>query len=413
MHSRSVVLSVFLSLGCCCAWCPAVRGQQQPVTPNLMPNEAVETNSTAPQRRFADGNQSVAKTPEQIQRWVQDLGASRFSVRERAATELIQSGSLALNELRTALETADDPEVRDRISRLVEQMSDSARQQMIDRFMAGKDVPFEGWPRFREIMGDSVATRELFVDVHDAHPDVLKALDGNATQLAVAMEQVSERIQNQMFVRRLHPTEADTMALMLPMSHKHVRISDSYEITMIGVLDRMAATNIRGDARLEPGFRSLIANWMKRCSLTNRVESLAKAMQWNVDEALPVALSTLNETKDIATLIVAMQTIARFGTKENSVALATILEDNRTTGEAAYGAGQLIQSEVRDNAIATVAILHQIPLADVGFPQASTHPVYGFTITGIGYDAPDAASLRDKNYRRIKKLIDSQRPAGS
>jgi hypothetical protein len=390
MHHRFAV--PFLLLAICCG---CVSGQ----------------NAWSQEQAFQED--TIAETRQQIQRHIENLGAGQFSVRERAATELMRYGAPALDALRESSVNADDPEIRDRVSRLIKQMSDSERERKIARFMAGKDEEFQGWPMFRDIMGDSIPVRELFVDVNGEHPDVLEALDGNAMELAVAMEQVSARIQNQMFVRRRHPTEADTIALMLPMSHNDVRISDSYEITMIGVLDRTAASNISRDARLAPGFRGLIAKWIPRCSLSNRIESLSKAMQWNVPEALPVALSTLDETEDIATLIVAMQTIARFGTKKESVALATVLEDSRATGEAAYGAGQLLRSEVRDTAIATAAILHQIPLAEVGFPQASKHQTYGFTITGIGYDASDADAARDKNYRRIKKLIDLQRPSGS
>jgi hypothetical protein len=135
-------------------------------------------------------------------------------------------------------------------------------------------------------------------------------------------------------------------------------------------------------------------------------------MQWDVAEALPIALSTLSETDDIQTLVVSMKMIARFGDASDSASLQNLLTDNRVMGEAGYGKRQLIQSQIRDVAIATIAILNDVPLAEVGFPQASKHAMFGFTILGIGFPKGQDGS-REKSLLRVAELISPTPPNGS
>ncbi|KAA1262427.1 hypothetical protein LF1_49910 [Rubripirellula obstinata] len=361
---------------------------------------------------FADSIDVGIEQQTKIENLVTQLGSNQFASRERAATALMQMGTPALAVLAKREKSTEDPEVRDRISGLVKQITESNTQAKIDRFMAGQEVDFEGWNRFGELMGDTVTARELFVEVHLEHPDLLRSLGQDAKELQRAMDIVDAKIQNRMFVKRQHPSRADTIALLLPAFNPKVSFSPGYENTIVGVLDRLSAQQMRRDPRLEPGLRSLIGSWVSRCTLAGRVETLTKAMQWDVPEALPIAISTLSETDDMQTLVVSMQTIARFGDAKDSASLKNLLTDNRVTGEAGYGKQQLIQTQVRDVAIATIAILNDVPLAEVGFPQASTHAMFGFTILGIGFPKSQEAN-RNKSLLRIAEMISPTPTNGS
>lgn len=395
MHFQSTVAIALILSGTCCS-----LAMDSPVGGDQF------SDQQQPAERLA------AEQLPKIELLVRQLGSNQFSQRERAATALMQIGTPTIIVLTRMKETTDDPEVRDRISALVQQISESNTQSKIEQFMAGRRVGFDGWDRFRDIMGDTVTARELFVQVHLEHPDLLACLDGDLKELLSAMDAVNAKVQLRMFVQRQHPSKADTIALLLPAFNKKVQFHAGHETTIIGVLDRLAAQQIRRDARLEPGFRSLIGDWVSRCTLTNRIEALTKAMQWDVPEVLPIAISTLSETDDMQSLVESMRTIARFGDQEDAIALKPLLSDNRVTGEAGYGKQQLIQSQVRDVAIATIAILHDIPLAEVGFPQASTHAVFGFEILGIGF-AEKQNGIREKSLRRVESLISPTPTGGS
>ena len=390
MHFRSTTAIALILCGCCCSHAADGPAQIDPSASQRLTTERLD----------------------EIEKLVEELGSNQFARRERAATALLQTGTPAIAVLKRIEKTAEDPEVRDRIAGLVRQISESDIQTKIDQFIAGRDVGFHGWDRFRKIMGDSVTSRELFVEVHQEHPDLLASLDRDPKEIQLAMDAVNARVQHRMFVTRQHPTQADTIALLLPAFNEKISFQPGYEITIIGVLDRLAAQQLRRDAHLEPGLRRLLGAWVSRSTLDNRIEALAKAMQWDVPESLPIAKSTISETDDMQTLVVAMQTIARFGDKKDAGPLKDLLADDRVTGEAGYGNQQLIQSQVRDVAIATIAILHDVPLAEIGFPRASTHASFGFTILGIGF-AKEEDSARQKSLLQAKALITPQPTNGS
>jgi hypothetical protein len=410
MHFRSsLAVTLIVLIDCCCLAQEFPNDQKSAVEAPLVEDHQPTAAKKFPSR----GNPLLDPLQvQQIEMLAQQLGSHQFAQRERAATALMQWGAPAIGVLKQIQKSTSDPEVCDRVEALVRQMTDADTQSKIDRFLAGESVRFEGWIRYRDIMGDSITARELFVELHLEHPGLLDALDSDPKEVALAMEAVNAKVQHQMFVQRRHPTQADTIALVLPAFHKDVPILPGYETTIIGVLDRLSAQQIRRDGRLEPGFRSMIGAWISKCTLTNRSESLAKAMQWDATEGLPVAISTLSETDDLQTLVVAMQTIARFGSKDDAVELADLLDDDRVTGETGYSAGQLLQSQIRDVAIATIAILNDVPLAEVGFPHASTHATFGFTILGIGY-AQNQSEIRKKHLQQVEAMISPQPRAGS
>ena len=341
---------------------------------------------------------------QEIQSLAQQLGSRHFAKRERAAGDLMQWGPSALAPLHHVKKNTTDPEIRDRVTGIIRQMTDGKLQVKIERFLAGDQVHFDGWERFREIMGDSMTLRKLFVDIHRSHPTLLAALEGTPRELSLAMETMGTKIQHQMSVQRRYPSQADTIALFLPVANENVPILAGHETMLISVLDKVEAQRIRKDAHLAPPFRRLIGNWVSRGTLSGRIDTLNKAMQWDVPEGLPLAIATLTEATEPETLATAMQTIVRFGNQEDAKHMKPLLSDSRIMSEAGYRAGQMIQSQVGDVAIAAIAILHGIPLADVGFPRSESHPRSGFTLLGIGYS--DAQKeLRNKNRDRANALI--------
>ncbi len=105
--------------------------------------------------------------------------------------------------------------------------------------------------------------------------------------------------------------------------------------------------------------------------------------------------------------------------REDVELVRTLLDDTRATSERGYARGETVQTQLGDVAMATIAMLHDVPLADAGFAGVETHPTYAFILTDIGFSDEDD-SLRKAAREKINKLledkldaVDEREPEGS
>ncbi len=148
---------------------------------------------------------------------------------------------------------------------------------------------------------------------------------------------------------------------------------------------------------------------MIRSTLSNRIDVLLAGMAWEVEDSLSLAVSTLTEAQEAETLATALQAIARFGSREHAIFVQPLLDDSRPTSETGFAGGMLIRTEVRDVAMATIAVLHQADLAEMGFGSLETHPTYGFILGDIGFPMDDKGA-RQKTREKIDLLLNENRP---
>jgi hypothetical protein len=332
-----------------------------------------------------------AELAEQVEQWIEELGSDQFATRERVANHLIEVGKPALPRLRELAKQTDDPEVRVRAEEIISRMTLGDMATRIEDFIAGDDVGFEGWQNCRQILGDTLAIRELFVQIMQAHPSLVASMDQAARDRAIAMDQVVTSIQNGMFVERKMPTRADAFALLLPAVDDNVPVNAAFESVVLSVLDKEAASNIYRDAQLAVPFKRLIGRWVMRSTLTNREEVLLTGLRWEIETTLPLALQTLTEAQQSETLAIALQAISRFGTREQIPAVAALLDDTRPAAELAFTNGKATRTQLGDVAMATIAVLCQVPLKDAGFPHATLHPVYSLIVDELGFPEDDPA----------------------
>lgn len=349
----------------------------------------------------------AALTVEQLQnieRWVEELAASEFAVRERAATQLLEIGSPVIPQLRQVVQEASDAEVRLRAGAIVKRLTQGDMQARIDSFLAGEDVGFEGWRVTQAIIGDSDAIRELFIELMNTHPDLTASLEGTARDRALAMDKVVTQVQTRMNIERKFPTRANAFALLLPTVDPNVPLNNSFESLVLSVLEKDAASKIRRDAQLSAPFRFLLDRWVLRSTPKHREEVLLKGMEWDLEATLPLAIQTLGESEQTEVLAGALQAIAKFGTRVHAELVRPLLDDTRPSSESGFAQGEIIRTQLGDVAMATIAMLYDVPLKEIGFSEDAEHPSRGFLLSEIGFPV-DAKEKRDKARATIDKLL--------
>jgi hypothetical protein len=130
---------------------------------------------------------------------VRQLGDDSFEVREAASAQLLRLGRAAEGALRAGLKDGDS-EVRRRCAALLPLARRSDLDVRLDAFLAGGDgqqaPPLPGWARFRELAGDDLPSRRLYVDLYRADRAVLEALAKDPKQVAAQLARRCDQLQS-------------------------------------------------------------------------------------------------------------------------------------------------------------------------------------------------------------------------
>ena len=404
-----VIALAWLPLASVCAQTPPQPAQAQQER-SLFPtdvNEDSEPPGEDPPNEFS------AEQALEIKEWVEALGSKEFAVRERAASRLVEIGIPIVPELRRVARKSDDPEVRLRADQIVKQLTRGDLNTRIEDFMAGEEVDFEGWRVARGILGDSEGVRELFVELMKAHPELAASMDGTSRDRAMAMDRVVTKVQNGMFVERKFPTRCDAFALLLPAIDPQVPLNTTFESVLLSVLQKDAASKIRRDPQLSGPFNALLSRWILRSTLASRDDVLSFGMSWDIESTLPLAVQTLGEANQTETLAFALQAIARFGNPTHVEVVRELLDDTRPASERGYARGKSVRTQLGDVAMATIAILHKVPLSEAGFGDAQAHPTIGFELSEIGFPVEDETARKGARAKIDKLLETAPVPEGS
>jgi hypothetical protein len=380
---------------------------------SLPPTPAAEIASVFESRKaggaveptIEDSTDSNDRSPrKQIARWIEQLGSIQFAEREQATAGLRAVGRDALSSLKETAANHDDLEVRMRAADVAKGIVQGETAGRIDAFLAGQDVGLEGWPVATKILGDGLRVRELYVDLVMRHEDVAQSLMGSSTDRAQALRLAIVQIQRGMFVERRLPTEADAIALLMLVNDRNVPVNRVDENALFSVLRKEASSLLLRDPQLAEPFRQLLGGWMTRSDTSNRQEMLWFAMSWDLQEARPLVIRTLEDSSDPATLSMAAQAASRFATLEDLAKLKPLLDDERPAAEQQYAGGTIVQAQVRDAAMAAIILLSRKKLSAFGMNDDAFHPKYGFITQEIGFPVDDAVG-REATMKQVRTEI--------
>jgi len=355
----------------------------------------------------------IVLTERECEELVAQLGAATFAERERAVGEILRIGMPLVPYLRKAIRDGGDAELLLRAKATLGQLTSSSFESKVAVFLSGQGdgIEFDGWQTVAATMGDSSATRDLFIQILRGHPGLITALDGTTRDRTVALNAAAQTVQTN-FESHKFPTLADGVALLLPLADPGVTLSNSYEKTLITVMHTQMA-GLAKDAFLWTPTSKLLNRWVSRSRAEPRSDVLWNAMQWGLSGARELGLRTLGESSDVATLQTAMQAIARFGTIEDAKAIDKFLDDKRIAdspdGIPSVDAG--LRVTLGDTAIAAIAVIYEVPLKELGMDKAELHPKLGFLVENAGF-LPSKPEDRTRAVQMVRGWIGGETPPG-
>ena len=196
---------------------------------------------------------------------VQDLGDERFSIRERATSQLIEMGLPARKALEDGRQHADR-EIRYRCERILAIVEELDFQRRLAAFAAGRtdgedDLP--GWTHFRTAFGDDGEARAFFVEMQKAEPGVLKAVEegpqgvGKTVDLRCAELQQVQRVSQQISLGSI-------AALLFAAGDKDVHLNLQTGPILCQFCYRPELQNAMNDTAKRKFARGMLGTWIKR-----------------------------------------------------------------------------------------------------------------------------------------------------
>ncbi|HVU90533.1 MAG TPA: hypothetical protein VHD36_24640 [Pirellulales bacterium] len=357
-----------------------------------------------------------SRDPQRLANLVQDLGASSFRVRERATRSLIEVGVPAKAVLLKALESPD-AEVRYRARLVLSDVLELDFKQRLDDFIddvgGTRDHDLPGWRRFREFVGDSPVARRLFIELERNESALLEAAELGVQQATTAFEARCQQIQEGMRVpgrqaERQVPV-GTVAALLFIGADNNVAVNMQSAMCVTNFCYQQPFRQAIAGGDYAPLLKKLVGGWVRRdfaSDPTAAYQSMMLALTFNVRDGVEPALAMLKDgggnphMRQYALLVV-----GKFGGPIEIDRLEPLLEDYAVcaqqqiavqTGGAKNGPpnpnnvkNEVIETQIRDVALAVMIHLSGQKPADFGFERAQPNGTILFNTATLGFAKPD------------------------
>jgi hypothetical protein len=348
---------------------------------------------------FALDNQEEQKAlHQQAVQLVEQLGSDAFRYRQRAERELAAMGLPAKNALLEGL-TSRDAEIRDRCRRLLVVVLEQDYQARVSAFAADTqglhDHHLPGWERFRQLAGETAASRQLFVEMQRAESKLLELATADPDAASETLLQRCEELQQ--FNSRQMDNEGRSLSLgniaaaFFVGSDPRVPVNDRvasflYNFSYQPVLQ----TAISGRVRGEP-LKRILGAWVDRTASSNHAyQGMVLSIQYDLREGLKPAVSMLKQVSSPPHFVqFAIVVVGRFGGKEHLPLLEALLENKSALVTQNVG-GQQLSCEVRDVALATLVYLTKQDHKAYGFNHLQKNSQMLFNANTVGFPNAEA-----------------------
>lgn len=381
-------------------------GQQPgPIDGDLFKEDLSESGKDGGSDNAEPQTVEAAKQAAEIASLITQLGAPEFANRERATAGLRKLGSDALPALRVAAENHSDLEVRLRAEDVATGIVNSSVAGRIDSFLEGQPGSFDGWEVYRKILGDGPRLREVFIEMMLRHEDLAQALEVSTDARARALETTIARVQQRQLIQSQLPSAADVFGILLCFNDPDLNLTNVREGSLLRMLRMSVTGEVLKDDQLNEPFRAALAGWIQRSQRSNWPEIFWMSMQHNMDRTLSLAQQALAlKDASIDEIGLSLQLISRFGEAGDVSSVEPFLSDDRVAVQQGFVNGEEVQGQIRDLAAATIVILLDKPLEEVGLNPNAAHPKIGFSVTEIGFTEKES-DKRIAMLEAVKKLI--------
>lgn len=376
----------------------------------------------------ASGDESTAR---RIDGWIRQLGDESYLLREAATAHLLAAGYSARRQLEAAAEDPH-PEVRARARRLVVLIDQNQFQRRLEAFAADVDgsqgLTMPGWEQFREIVGDDVRARSLFVEMQRQEAVLLRAAfsENPAGVDELLAERLSRLLNRQQVLAAIQtepkesaPPLGSCAAVLLVGAASDVENVDRLSLHFSQLALRPPLREATATGSFRPQIRRLLTQWVLHCSVNsaNLVHpNLQLVIIHRLTGALPMAVAVARgeppyeqlsaDARGRAVRGRAVLAVGRLAPDRAVDYLEPLLEDDavcmqRTTRSA----GATVSSstvEIRDVALAVIVQQCGQELSEYGFQAVDRHDDWLFKLATLGFEndtARDVALTKWRHWR--------------
>jgi len=350
---------------------------------------------------------------------VQELASKRFATRQSAMSQLIKMGSDVVPELEAAL-TTGNREFRFRAQRVLDAVEQNAYQLQLDAFMQSGEnaVELAGWSDFKAIGGESSTARRLFVLMCRAEPELMRNLGRPKGLISNIVSKRCKELQQVFRTYKRDSIQLGTVAgLLFVGGLDGVKVDDTSVKTIYSVCNydafrnEMYVRNPNGTSQYRRTARSnilrqLFAVWMKHGQSWDAQMAFNLAMQYDIKESLPRAVSLVKAKNTPCHVAqIALVAVIRFGSLENVIDLEQRIDDKSFCGVQQRVGQKLHQTQLRDIALAGALLLADQNPREFGFPRISYTNQRQLNYSTVGFADEDEREVARSKYDEFRKTF--------
>jgi hypothetical protein len=367
-----------------------------------------------------------AKTAAEINVSIKQLGDESYANREAATERLLSFG---LQALKLVEQGAKDPdrEIRYRCERVRVMLREIDLQRRLEAFAADvkgeKDHGLPAWNQFSALHGTSSESRQLFVDIFRAEPDLLKTMQIDSKKVSDLVTNRIFMLQQSMQVQQI--SLGSVAGLMFAAADKDVALSDQSQQMIYQFCYQPAITGtLTGGTPKQVVMRSLLAKFIARSEGWVAYQGLNLAMQYDIKEGLEPArkLMKARGSGNPNLWQISMLGIAKLGDDSDLKELAELLDDKAVMMNIQIN-NQKIECQVRD--LALLSTLHLLAkdkervkgtpiesgdLKAFGFDQLQGNAMQLYAPHTVGFTSDEKRQEVFKKWEVVKAKVAEKKP---
>jgi hypothetical protein len=330
---------------------PALRAEEQPAKPAL-------------------------SDPARVAALIKQLGHEEFALRESASEELTQIGLPAFAALEAAA-GSPDREVRFRSQRILGLIRELDLQRRLDAFLSGKEQAGEyalpGWARFKKTYGDDSTTRQAFVDIQRADPELMKAVEDGPRQAAETLGQRAVQHQQAMQFGGGQLSLPQIMSMLFIAAEEDITLSTQTMNMIFNYCNQQALRDALNGSKKEMP-RKMIGTIIRRSEDFSAYQAMMLASNYSLPEGLIPATKILTQGNRVPHYSqYALLTVAKLG-DESHLPLVEKLLDEKAVVTRMQENNKMWDVQVRDAALATAILLTKQDLKDYFTGRSQSFP---------------------------------------
>jgi hypothetical protein len=326
--------------------------------------------------------------------WVRQLGDRSYQVRQRAELALTQLGIPAKDALMAGLRDTD-AEVRARCRRVLVTVLELDCQARIEAFAADTqgtaDHGLPGWDRYRALVGEGPAARQLFVEMQRAESELLESAAADPASIGGVLEGRCAEVQRQLYQpngeERQPLSVGSVAALIFVAGDAEVPLTDRIGSYLNNFCYQPMPQQALSSGAFSEPFKKLLGVWVGRnTGNINSYQSLDLALRHDLRQGLQPAMSMVRNHGGQQPYMLqnAILAVGKFGDRSHMPALEPLLDNNGQLGSYSQS-GMTLKTEIRDVALAVLLHLSGQDLKEYGLTHAQKNSQYLFIASTLGF----------------------------